>query len=171
MPGAPGPPTPLFPNLIFTQGPSPKCRGFFVSGLRAERARLGIGTCLLRGLPRPFLGGGSVTKIWAHGNWAAKAGRQWSDATHRRREVAARPFRGRVASIWGRSPAVLSRGAASQVHYFSQPATGNLHEGPGLWQGDIPTWVEYNRLMTPARFVFQAADLRMMRSAGVRFVI
>src|SRR5262245_15633065 len=87
------------------------------------------------------------------------------------RLVPGEPCRGRVASIWGRSPAVLNRGAAGQVHYFSQLATGNLHEGPGLWQDDIPTWAEYNRLMTPARFVFQAADLRMMRSAGVRFVI
>jgi len=87
------------------------------------------------------------------------------------RLVPGKPFRGRVASIWGRSPAVLNRGAAGQVHYFSQLATGNLHEGPGLWQDDIPTWAEYNRLMTPARFAFQAADLRMMRTAGVRFVI
>jgi hypothetical protein len=87
------------------------------------------------------------------------------------RLIPGEPFRGRVASIWGRSPAVLRRRAAGQVHYFSQLATGNLHEGPGLWQDDIPTWIEYNRLMTPARFVFQAADLRMMRSAGVRFVI
>jgi hypothetical protein len=87
------------------------------------------------------------------------------------RLVPGEPFRGRVASIWGRSPAVLNRGAAGQVRYFSQLATGNLHDGPGLSQDDIPTWAEYNRLMTPARFVFQAADLRMMRSAGVRFVI
>ena len=87
------------------------------------------------------------------------------------RLVPAEPFRGRVASIWGRSPAVLNRGAAGEVRYFSQLATGNLHDGPGLSQDDIPIWAEYNRLMTPARFVFQAADLRMMRSAGVRFVI
>jgi hypothetical protein len=66
----------------------------------------------------------------------------------------------------------LNRGAAGQVRYFSQLATGNLHDGPGLSQDDIPIWAEYNRLMTAARFVFQAvADLRMMRSAGVRFVI
>ena len=87
------------------------------------------------------------------------------------RLVPGEPFRGRVASIWGRSPAVSNRGAAGQVRYFSQLATGNLHDGPGLSQDDIPIWAEYNRLMTPARFVFQAADLRMMRSAGVRFVI
>jgi hypothetical protein len=87
------------------------------------------------------------------------------------RLVPGEPFRGRVASIWGRSPAVLNRGAAGQVRYFSQLATGNLHDGPGLSQDDIPTWAEYNRLMTASRFVFQAADLRMMRSAGVRFVI
>jgi hypothetical protein len=87
------------------------------------------------------------------------------------RLVPGEPFRGRVASIWGRSPAVLNQGAAGQVHHFSQLATGNLHEGAGLSQDDIPIWAEYNRLMTPARFVFQAADLRMMRSAGVRFVI
>jgi hypothetical protein len=87
------------------------------------------------------------------------------------RLIPGEPFRGRVARIWGSSPAVLNRGAAGFVHYFSQLATGNLHEGPGLWQDDIPTWAEYNRLMTPARFVFQAADLRMMRAAGVRFVI
>src|SRR5215211_2689804 len=87
------------------------------------------------------------------------------------RLIPGEPFRGRVAAIWGRSPAVLNRGAAGSIHYFSLLATGNLHEGPGLWQDDIPTWAEYNRLMTPARFVFQAADLRMMRAAGVRFVI
>src|SRR5262249_4737469 len=49
--------------------------------------------------------------------------------------------------------------------------TGNLHDGPGLSQDDIPIWAEYNRLMTPARFVFQTTDLRIMRIAGVRFVI
>src|SRR6516164_6503509 len=87
------------------------------------------------------------------------------------RLVPGEPFRGRVATIWGRSSAVLNRGAAGEAHYFSQLATGNLHDGPGLSQDDIPIWAEYNRLMTPARFVFQAADLRMMRSAGVRFVI
>jgi hypothetical protein len=87
------------------------------------------------------------------------------------RLVPGESFRGRVASIWGRSPAVLNRGAAGDVRYFSQLATGNLHDGPGLSQDDIPIWAEYNRLMTPAGFVFQAADLRMMRSAGVRFVI
>src|SRR5262249_16640483 len=32
-------------------------------------------------------------------------------------------------------------------------------------------WAEYNRLMTPARFVFQTTDLRIMRIAGVRLVI
>jgi hypothetical protein len=87
------------------------------------------------------------------------------------RLVPGEPFRGRVASIWGRSPAVLNRGAIGEVHWFSQLATGNLHDGPGLSQDDIPIWAEYNRLITPARFVFQFADLRMMRSAGVRFVI
>jgi hypothetical protein len=102
------------------------------------------------------------------------------------RLVLGEPFRGRIASIWGRSPAVLNRGAVSQVHYFSQLATGNLHDGPGLSQDDIPIWAEYNRLMTPALFVFQqylykdlrlrmlnAGDLRlhMLRAAGVRFVI
>jgi hypothetical protein len=87
------------------------------------------------------------------------------------RLVPGKPFRGRVASIWGRSPAVLNRGAAGLAQYFSQLATGNLHDGPGLSQDDIPIWTEYNRLMTPVRFVFQNADLRMMKSAGVRFVI
>jgi hypothetical protein len=87
------------------------------------------------------------------------------------RLVPGEPFRGRVASIWGRSPAVVNRGAADQVRYFSQLATGNLHDGPGLSQDDIPIWAEYNRLMTPARLVFQTTDLRMMRIAGVRFVI
>jgi len=91
------------------------------------------------------------------------------------RIIAGEPFRGRVATWWGRSPEVLKRGAAGSVHYFSQLATGNLHEGPALWQDDIPTWAEYNRLMTPARLVFQTygyrEDLRMLRAAGVRFVI
>src|SRR5215469_424302 len=72
------------------------------------------------------------------------------------RLVPGEPFRGRVATIWGRSSAVLNRGAAGEAHYFSQLATGNLHDGPGLSQDDIPIWAEYNRLMTPARFVFQA---------------
>jgi hypothetical protein len=76
------------------------------------------------------------------------------------------------------------------VHYFAQFATGNLHDGPGLWQDDVPTLMESNTLMTPASFVFLRAfltnpddsqyrtivgmrriDPRILKIIGVRFVI
>jgi hypothetical protein len=47
----------------------------------------------------------------------------------------------------------------SLVHYFAQFATGNLLDGPGLWQDDVPTLMESNTLMTPASFVFLRAFL------------
>jgi hypothetical protein len=78
----------------------------------------------------------------------------------------------------------------SLVHYFAQFATGNLHDGPGLWQDEIPTLMEYNPLITPAYFAFvrlfltelsdiqyrniigtRHIDLRILRAIGVRFVI
>jgi hypothetical protein len=38
-------------------------------------------------------------------------------------------------------------------------ATGNLHEGSGLWQDDVPTLMEYDTLITPAYFAFVRAFL------------
>jgi hypothetical protein len=82
------------------------------------------------------------------------------------------PFRGRVAVMTGLSPEVRNHGMAGLIHHFSQLATGNFHDGPGLWQDDIPTWLEYNRLMSPARFVLQRCyAVPLLRAAGVRFVI
>jgi hypothetical protein len=78
----------------------------------------------------------------------------------------------------------------SLVHYFAQFATGNLHDGPGLWQDEVPTLMEYNTLITPAYFAFVRAflteprdiqyrniigtrhiDPRILKVIGVRFVI
>jgi hypothetical protein len=62
-------------------------------------------------------------------------------------------------------------------------ATGNFHDGPGLWQDNIPTFVEFHRLLSPARFVFSRyfffdettggwkPELRLLRALGVRFII
>jgi hypothetical protein len=66
-----------------------------------------------------------------------------------------RPFRGRVANLTGSIfPDEREWKRYSLVHFFAQLATGNLHDGPGLWQDDIPTLLEYNTLITPANFVF-----------------
>jgi hypothetical protein len=78
----------------------------------------------------------------------------------------------------------------SLVHYFAQLATGNLHDGPGLWQDSVPTLMEYNELVSPPHFAFlrtflsypgdiqyrniigtRLIDLRILKSLGVRFVI
>jgi hypothetical protein len=45
----------------------------------------------------------------------------------------------------------------ANVHYLVYLATGNLHDGPGLWQDDVPTLVESNTLMTPVSFAFLRA--------------
>jgi hypothetical protein len=76
------------------------------------------------------------------------------------------------------------------VHYFAYMATGNLHDGPGLWQDDVPTLMESNTLMTPFSFAFlrtlltdpddsqvrtivgmRRIDPRILKMIGVRFVI
>jgi TM2 domain-containing membrane protein YozV len=101
------------------------------------------------------------------------------------------PFRGRVAVMTGRIfPEKREWQHYSLVHYFALFATGNLHDGPGLWQDDVPTLMESNTLMTPASFVFLRAlltepddsqirtimgmrriDPRILKAIGVRFVI
>ena len=101
------------------------------------------------------------------------------------------PFRGRVAVMIGRIfPEKRLWQHYSLVHYFAQFATGNLHDGPGLWQDDVPTLMESNSLMTPASFVFlrtfltnpddsqyrtilgmRRIDPRILKIIGVRFVI
>ena len=101
------------------------------------------------------------------------------------------PFRGRVAVMTGRIfPEKREWQHYSLVHYFAQFATGNLHDGPGLWQDDVPTLMESNTLMTPASFVFlrtfltnpddsqyrtivgmRRIDPRILKIIGVRFVI
>jgi hypothetical protein len=100
-------------------------------------------------------------------------------------------FRGRVAVMVGRIfPQEREWQRYSLVHYFAQIATGNLHDGPGLWQDDVPTLGEYNELLTPAYFAFSRAllsdphdvqtrnymglrhiDPRILKAVGVRFVI
>jgi hypothetical protein len=100
-------------------------------------------------------------------------------------------FRGRVAVMTGRIfPEKHEWQHYSLVHYFALFATGNLHDGPGLWQDDVPTLMESNTLMTPASFVFLRAlltdpadsqirtivgmrriDPRILKAIGVRFVI
>ena len=101
------------------------------------------------------------------------------------------PFRGRVAAMLGFIlPKEQSSGRIQQVYYFAQFATGNLHDGPGLWQDDIPTLMEYNELMAPAHFVvmrrffteasqqvtrdivvMRRVDPRMLKVLGVRFLL
>ena len=118
-----------------------------------ERAQRDVGYALASPFPQPET---SITRILK-----AEA-----------KLIPGEPFRGRVAVMTGRSPEVRNHGMAGLVHYFSQLATGNLHDGPGLWQDDIPTWLEYNRLISPARFVLQRCSaLPLLRAAGVRFVI
>jgi hypothetical protein len=101
------------------------------------------------------------------------------------------PFRGRVAVMTGRIfPEKREWQHYGNVHYLVYLATGNLHDGPGLWQDDVPTLMESNTLMTPASFVLLRAfltnpddsqfrniigmrriDPRILKSIGVRFVI
>jgi len=100
-------------------------------------------------------------------------------------------FRGRVAVMVGRIfPEERNWQRYSLVRYFAQFVTGNRHDGPGLWQDDVPTLMEYNTLMTPAYFALMRTfltdpgdlqfrnlvgtrriDLRILRAVGVRFVI
>lgn len=102
-----------------------------------------------------------------------------------------KPFRGRVATMAGRIfPKERYWGRFSLGHYFAQFATGNLHDGPGLWQSNIPTLLEYNQLMTPAYFTFvrtffsepddiifrnvigtRHIDPRLLKLIGVRYVL
>src|SRR5262245_21080850 len=101
------------------------------------------------------------------------------------------PFRGRAATMLGFIlPKEQSSGRIGPVSYLALFATGNLHEGPGLWQDDIPTLMEYNSLMTPAYFVvmrrffteasqivtrnivvMRHVDPRMLKVLGVRFLL
>jgi hypothetical protein len=105
--------------------------------------------------------------------------------------VPGQKFRGRVAVMVGRIfPQEREWERYSLVHYFAQIATGNLHDGPGLWQDDVPTLGEYNTLMTPAYFAFlrrllsdphdiqirnymgvRHIDPRILKAVGVRFLI
>jgi hypothetical protein len=101
------------------------------------------------------------------------------------------PFRGRVAVMTGRIfPEKREWQHYANVHYLVYLATGNLHDGPGLWQDDVPTLMESNTLITPASFAFLRAfltnpddsqfrniigmrriDPRILKTIGVRFVI
>ena len=101
------------------------------------------------------------------------------------------PFRGRVAVMTGRIfPEKREWQHYAMVHYFVYLATGNLHDGPGLWQDDVPTLMESNMLVTPVSFAFLRALLtdpddsqyrnivgmrrinpRILKTIGVRFVI
>src|SRR5215470_3208141 len=101
------------------------------------------------------------------------------------------PFRGRVAVMTGRIfPEKREWQHYAMVHYFVYLATGNLHDGPGLWQDDVPTLMESNTLITPVSFAFLRALLtdpddsqyrtivgmrrinpRILKTIGVRFVI
>jgi hypothetical protein len=107
------------------------------------------------------------------------------------RIVPGQPFRGRVVTMLGRMfPKEPYWGRYSLVHYFAQLGTGNLHDGPGLWQDDIPTVLEYSALMTPAYLAFVRTFLTepddiifrnlmgtrrmnepILRMMGVRFVL
>jgi len=96
-------------------------------------------------------------------------------------------FRGRVAVFMARFPEARDLpGLASLMPFFSLLATGNLHHGPGLWQDDIPTLFEYNRLRSPVRYAFERyflysddigrswrvdVNLRVLSAIGVRFII
>ena len=100
-------------------------------------------------------------------------------------------FRGRVAVFTGLIfPEEREYQRYGNVHYFVQLATGNLHDGPGLWQDDIPTLMEYNTLISPPNFAFlrtfltnptdimfrvaigtRRIDQRILKAIGVRFII
>src|SRR5215211_4264713 len=105
--------------------------------------------------------------------------------------VPGQPFRGRVANLTGAIfPQEREWQRYSLVHYFAQLTTGNLHDGPGLWQDQIPTLLEYSTLVTPAYFALlrvflthptdivtrniigtRRIDLRILRLLGIRFII
>src|SRR5262249_62005078 len=81
-------------------------------------------------------------------------------------------FRGRGAVRVGRIfPEERIWQRYSLVHYFAQFATGNLHDGPGLWQDDVPTLMEYNTLITPAYFAFVRTFLTDPRDIQDRNII
>ena len=100
-------------------------------------------------------------------------------------------FRGRVAVFIGLIfPEEHEYQRYGLEHYFAQFATGNLHDGPGLWQDDIPTLMEYNTLISPPNFAFlrtfltnptdimfrvaigtRRIDQRILKAIGVRFII
>jgi hypothetical protein len=101
------------------------------------------------------------------------------------------PFRGRVANAIGRIlPQERVWERYSVVHWYMLFATGNVHDGPALWQDDIPTLLESSTLITPAYFVFvrtfltepsdvvtrqmvgtRHIDIRILKALGVRFII
>src|SRR5262249_21051486 len=90
------------------------------------------------------------------------------------------PYRGRVAVMMGRFLGEKDTWLALVLHYYSQLATGQLHDGPGLWQDDIPTLHEYSRSMTPWRWMFTRfffgvsqwnVDIPKLAAIGVRFII
>jgi hypothetical protein len=100
-------------------------------------------------------------------------------------------FRGRVAVFIGLIfPEEHEYQRYGNEHYFAQFATGNLHDGAGLWQDDIPTLMEYNTLISPPNFAFlrtfltkpsdiifrvaigtRRIDQRILKAIGVRFII
>ena len=103
-------------------------------------------------------------------------------------------FRGREATFLGRmfpeSESVDISGLWGIPRYLATYATGNSHDGAGLWQDSIPTLLEYNPLMTPPYFAFARSfftepvdlqirnlvamrhiDPRLLAAVGVRFVI
>lgn len=104
------------------------------------------------------------------------------------------PFRGRAATLVGRifpdSTNVDIVGLWGIPRFLANHATGNTHDGAGLWQDSIPTLLEYNPLMTPPYFAFTRSfftepvdlqlrnlvamrhiDQRLLAVIGVRFVI
>ena len=101
------------------------------------------------------------------------------------------PFRGRVATMTGRLFPDMHDwyGEWGEMYQFSLWATGNYHEGSGLWAAGIPTLTEYNQFMTPAYWAFvrmaftdpedreirniiatRRVDRRLLAAAGVSFV-
>jgi hypothetical protein len=111
-----------------------------------------------------------------------------------RHEIALRPgeaFRGREVTATGRTlPAEKDWRVYSNIDNLALLATGNYHDGPGLWQDAIPTLLEYGAYKSPAYFVImrrfftapddivirnvvgvRQIDQRMLRLLGVRFII
>ena len=104
------------------------------------------------------------------------------------------PFRGRVAGLTGRIFPVSTNVNPVTLWYtpniLALHATGNSHDGAGLWQDSVPTLLEVNPLLTPVYFVFtrtfftepadeqmrvlvamRRIDPRLLASIGVRFVV